>query len=136
MLVTVLLSLATLAAIVGAFAGLLYPSRCKALEKHLDSSTPDYAEDKDGHGAWYKKRWSLESKRTRTGLWVICAYAVGMASLVPVQAILKTTGLDNFPMVLMIVLSVALALVGLRSMIHNSREFELDLKRRYPFGRQ
>jgi len=32
------------------------------------------------------------------------------------------------------VLSVALMIIGLRSAIHNSREFESDLKRRYPYA--
>jgi len=137
MLLTVLFSLATIAAIVGAIAGLVYPFKCRALELHLDSTVPEYAEDKEGHSAWYQKRWRLDKTRARTGLYALGAYAVGMFSLIPVQSMLKTAGsTSNAPLIVMLVLSAGLLIVGLRSVIHNGREFELDLKRRYPYGRQ
>jgi hypothetical protein len=135
MLLTILFLLATVAAIVGAIAGIIYPFTCKALEKHLDSTVPKNAEDEQGNTAWYKKRWALDKTRTRTALSVLGAYAVGMFSLIPVQSMLKTAGSSsNAPIFVMLVLTAALLTVGLRSTIHNDRDFKRDMKRSFPDG--
>jgi hypothetical protein len=135
MLLTILFAMATIAALVGAIAGIVYPFKCKALEQHLASPLPEYKEDSAAYGAWYKKRWALDKMRLHTGLYAIIAYAVGMFSLLAVQGLLKSADIQTHaPFILMLVLSAGLVFVSVRSTTHNSRESSLDLKRRYPRG--
>jgi hypothetical protein len=137
MLLTALYLLASLAAVVAAFAGIIYPFKCRALERHLDSTPPDYAEDEAGHSAWYKKQLRLDNGRTRTALYALGAYMVGLFSLIPIMSLLKTAGITSHaPTILVIIITGAIWIVVGRSAIHTSRKSDLDNKRRYPYGRQ
>ena len=133
MIIAILYTLAALAAVVGAIAGILYPFTCKALENHLGTTIPDFKEDEAGFGAWYKKRWALDKKRKNIGLPALGAYAVGMFSLIVAQALTKAPAMVGYPLVAMLVLTAALLVIGLRSTIHNSRIFTLELRQRYPY---
>jgi hypothetical protein len=133
--IPILLVLAILATVVGSIAGLWYPSTCTALENHLKSPLPQHAEDPDGYGQWYKRRWALDKKRTRVALWGIGAYALGMFSLIPVQTAFKHAEAgSHLPLILMLILTAAELTIGIRSVSHNGREFELDMKRKYPYA--
>jgi hypothetical protein len=137
MLLTVLFSLATIAAVVGGFAGLIYPFKCWSLERHLDSTAPEYVEDEQGNEAWYQKRYAKDKTRKRTALYALGAYLVGMFSLIPVNSMLKAVGsTSHAPMIIMLVLTAGLLIVGLCSAIHNDSAYKLDMKRRYPWGLQ
>ena len=133
MLFNLLLTVALIAAAVSIFVSITYPFRCSALEKHLRTTRPDYKEDKEGLTVWQQTRWALEKVRMRTGLAGIIVYAVGMASILPLSSMVPKTGPEHqFVLALMLTISLSLLVVGLRSVFHNNREFELDLKRRYP----
>ncbi|MBS1991452.1 MAG: hypothetical protein JSS83_13100 [Cyanobacteria bacterium SZAS LIN-3] len=132
--------LALTAAIISIPVMFRYPTLCSALERHLASPRPDYREDKEGFSAWQQCRWALDKTRTRCALLGLGAYAVGMISLIPAMQFLKTApGFFGFPAEtelfgLMLVITGNVLVIGLRSTIHNGREFELDLKRRYPLS--
>ncbi|CAN5219103.1 hypothetical protein BH11CYA1_BH11CYA1_34850 [soil metagenome] len=133
MLITFLYTVAALAALVGAIAGIRYPSSCRALERHLGSAQPEFRVDEAACKAWNQSRWGLDKVRLRIGLVSICSYAVGMVALIPLQSILRAAE-DNSsaPMVLILILTAALLTVGISSIFHNSRLFDLDMKRRFP----
>jgi len=133
MLFNLLLTVALIAAAVSIYVSISYLFRCSALEKHLRTTRPDYKEDKAGMTAWQQTRWALERKRVRVGLIGIVDYAVGMAVILPLSSMVPKTGPEHqFIFALLIIVSIGLLVVGLRSVFHNNREFELDLKRRYP----
>ncbi len=133
MLLTFLYTVAALAALVGAIAGIVYPFTCRALERHLASPQPDFSTDEVGCKGWNTTRWALDKVRLRTGLTAICAYAVGMAALIPLQSILKAAeNTASVPSVFMLVLTVALLTVGITSIFHNDRQSKIDMKRRFP----
>ncbi len=133
MLITILLCVASLAALVGAIAGARYLFLCPALEKHVASTRPDFKTDQAGSTSWNQTRWALDRVRTRTGLTAIITYAIGMATLIPLQSLLKAAEkTTSAPTVIMLLLTAALLSVGLRSIVHNSRTSELDMRRRYP----
>jgi hypothetical protein len=137
MLVNLLLTLATLAAVVAAVAGILYPFKCKALERHLDTTPPEYAEDEQGYSAWYKQRWSLDTTRGRTALWGLGGYVVGLFSLIPIMDPLKSAAsTSHLPTILILVLTGSIWIIAGRSFLYSNRQSALDLKRRYPYGRQ
>jgi hypothetical protein len=137
MLLTALLSLSSIAAFIAVVTALVYPSKCKSLERHLDTNVPDYAEDQAGHSVWYKLRQDLEGKRMRAALWNIGAYAVGMFSLIAVSDMLKAAGsTSHIVMILIVAITGSMWLVVIRSAIFDSRKSNLDTKRRYPYGRQ
>jgi len=131
MLSTVLISLATLSAIVGVFIAAVYPSKCQVLERHDASPVPDYKTDEAGRTAWYQKHWALEKTRMRFALTSIGAYGVGLFSLIPLEPALKTsTGTSHAPLILMIVLTLSMWAVVIFSSIHNQREFNRRLNQR------
>ncbi len=133
MLLTFLYTVAALAALVAAIAGIVYPFTCRSLERHIASPRPDFSSDEVGCKDWNTTRWALDKVRLRTGLTAICAYAVGMVALIPLQSILKAAeSTSSLPAVFMLVLTVALMTVGITSIFHNSRESEIDMKRRFP----
>jgi len=133
MLFNLLLTVALIAAAVSIYVSVSYLFRCSALEKHLGTTRPDFKADQAGMTAWQQTRWTLERKRVRVGLIGILDYAVGMAVILPLGLMVPKTGPEHqFIFALLIVVSIGLLVVGLRSVFHNNREFELDLKRRYP----
>ena len=133
MLLTFLYTVAALASLVGAIAAIVYPFTCRSLERHLASPQPDFRSDEVGCKAWNTSRWALDKVRLRTGLTVICAYAVGMVAFIPLQSILKAAENTSWvPSLLMLVLTGAMLTVGITSIFHNDRQSKIDMKRRFP----
>lgn len=133
MLIATLLILAGLTALFAAVAAVYYQFCCSSLEAHLRAERPDYATAREAFTIWREKRWALDKVRLRVGLAGIGCYGVGMAALIPVQNAYRIAeNSSHLPMVFMVMLSVALVAVALRSMLHNDRLFEIDMKRQFP----
>lgn len=100
-------------------AAILYPRMCKKLEDHR-KTRPDYSSQPELFDDWLELYHALDRKRTHTALFVIASYLLGMIILIAFD--MGSGDIDKtIPRVLIILFSVALIVIGLRSAIYNDR---------------
>lgn len=117
-MLTLLITVAAILSACAACAAALYPGACKKVERH-HTAHPDYGSQP--FEGWRATYHTLERARIRTALVVFGSYLVGMITLIVYQAMGAGDVDLTVPRILTGLFTVALLVIGLRSIIHNDR---------------